>query len=206
MEQATQLPETLRRLGVLIREQGLKRSEFVNPRELAAKTALPESTVRTLLKGGAPPLDTVNDRVCARINTLAKDHLARTGKRMSDLAADIREVVGVSDYWARQVCDGKKVPSVEFLHELVEYFRVDGGEAYFTAPAADALNRVLLPVVQSLERPDADPMKALMKQLGVREIDMRRHGSMTPQELERLLRGVILSVLPPEGHKGDTRR
>lgn len=126
MEPPTQLPESLRRLNALIEEQGLNRSELLDPKEMADRTALPESTVRTLLSGGTVPADTVNDRVCARINTLANAHLDRTGRRMSDLAADIRERLGVSDYWARQVCDGKKVPSVEFLHGLVEYFAVEG--------------------------------------------------------------------------------
>lgn len=125
MEPPTHLPETLRRLDVLAEQQGLTRSDLLDPRELAAGTALPESTVRTLLRGGAAPTDKVNDRVRARLKTLADAHLARTGGRMSDLAADIRARLGVSDYWARQVCAGQKVPSIEFLHGLVEFFGVE---------------------------------------------------------------------------------
>ncbi|WP_405877190.1 hypothetical protein OG762_02010 [Streptomyces sp. NBC_01136] len=198
MEPPTQLPESLRRLNALIEEQGLNRSELLDPKEMADRTALPESTVRTLLSGGTVPADTVNDRVCARINTLANAHLDRTGRRMSDLAADIRERLGVSDYWARQVCDGKKVPSVEFLHGLVEYFAVEGGEAFFTMPAADVLDRVLRPVLQKLENPESDPVQALMAKYGVRDMDLRQHGSMTPEQLDRLLEGVIRSVVPPQ--------
>lgn len=208
VESPTHLPETLRRLDALAEEQGLARSALLDPRELAARTALPERTVRTLLKGGTAPADKVNDRVCARLRTLADAHLARTGGRMSDLAADIRERLGVSDYWARQVCAGKKVPSVEFLHGLVEFFGVEGGEAFFTAPAADALDRVLLPVLRELEGPDGqrDPIRALMDRYGVKATDLRRHGAVTPEQLDRLLEGVIRSAVPQEAYEGDTVR
>ena len=199
-EPPTHLPETLRRLGTLAEEQGLTRSDLLDPRELAARTALPESTVRILLSGGATPADKVNDRVRARLRTLADAHLARTGGRMSDLAADVREHLGVSEYWARQVCAGKKVPSVEFLHGLVEFFGVEGGEAFFTAPAADALERVLLPALRTLERrsEQPDPVRALMDRYGVEAADLRRHGAMTPEQLDRLLEGVIRSAVPHE--------
>ncbi|MEU2711971.1 hypothetical protein [Streptomyces sp. NPDC007205] len=199
MESPSQLHETLRRLTALIEEQGLKRSELLDPRALAARTALPETAVRILLKGGPPPADTVNDRVRARIKALSDAHLTRTGRRMSDLAADIGSRLGVSDYWARQVCDGKKVPSVEFLHGLVEYFRVEGGEAFFTAPADEALNRALLPALVRLENPHTDPVQALMDRYGVKTTDLRMNGSLTRGQLERLLEGVFRSVLPPEG-------
>ncbi|MFI6655971.1 hypothetical protein ACIBL8_10740 [Streptomyces sp. NPDC050523] len=199
-EPPTHLPETLRRLGALAEEQGVTRSDLLDPRELAARTALPESTVRTLLAGGATPVDKVNDRVRARLRTLTEAHLARTGGRMSDLTADVREHLGVSEYWARQVCAGKKVPSVEFLHGLVEFFGVEGGEAFFTAPAADALERVLLPALRTLERrsEQPDPVRALMDRYGVQAADLRRHGAMTPEQLDRLLEGVIRSAVPHE--------
>jgi hypothetical protein len=145
VEPPTQLPETLRRLDALIKEQGLERSELLNPQELAARTFLPEDTVHTLLAGGIPPADTVNDRVRARIKAMADDYLTRTGKRMSGLASSISRQLGVSAFWARQVCTGEKVPSVELLHGLVGFFEVEGGEAVFTAGAPVALNRVLLP-------------------------------------------------------------
>jgi transcriptional regulator with XRE-family HTH domain len=199
VESPTQLHETLRRISALIEHQGLNRSALLNPQELASRTALPMTTVRALLKGSPALPDTVNDRVRARLKALSNAHLARTGRRMSDLAADIGECLGVSDYWARQVCDGKKVPSVEFLHGLVEYFKVEGGEAFFTAPADEALNRVLLPVLTRLENPKTDPVQALMDRYGVKATDLRIHGSLTRDQLERLLEGVFRSVLPPEG-------
>lgn len=146
MDSASSLPMTLERLEALIESQGLNRADLFTPEELAAKTALSESTVRTLLQGGQAPADTVNERVRARIKALADAHLARTGERMSDLAGSISRQLGVSPFWARQVCAGEKVPSVELLHGLVDFFRIDDhvGEAFFTAPAAEALNRALL--------------------------------------------------------------
>ncbi|CAL9519581.1 hypothetical protein [Streptomyces griseomycini] len=201
MEARTTLTETLRRLDTLMAEQGRKAEELLDPRELAARTALPESTVRTLLAGGAPPADTVNDRVRARIRALAHTHMSRSGGRMADLAADIHARLGVSEYWARQVCDGRKVPSVELLHGLVEFFGVEGGEAFFTASAPDALNRALLPLLERLD-PRTDPLDALMVRYGVKATDFRRHGAMTPAQLDRLLEGVIKSVVPREGDAG----
>ncbi|WP_369392736.1 hypothetical protein AB5J72_38040 [Streptomyces sp. CG1] len=201
MESPTQLHETLRRVTALIEEQGFQRSDLLNPQGLAARTALPQTIVRILLEGGTPPTDTVNDRVRARIKALSDAHLTRTGRRMSDLAADIGNCLGVSGYWARQVCDGKKVPSVELLHGLVEYFKVEGGEAFFTAPADEALNRALLPVLDRLANPNTDPVQALMDRYGVKTTDLRMHGSLTREQLERLLEGVFRSVLPPEGEE-----
>ena len=198
MASPSPLSETLRRLDRVVQEEGV-RSKLLDAAELARRTALPVSTVRSLLQGGTPPDDSVNDRVRTRIAALAEAEMAATGKRMSDLASDISERLGVSGYWARQVCDGKKVPSVELLHGLVEYFGVEGGEAFFTAPAADALNRVLLPVLHGLEEPENDPVLALMDRYGVRSADLRAHGSLTREQLERLLEGVLRSVVPPDG-------
>ncbi|CAM5655482.1 hypothetical protein ACFUV2_28030 [Streptomyces pilosus] len=192
------LSETLRRLDKAIQEKGI-RSNLLDVEKLAAKTALPTSTVRTLLQGGTPPDDSVNDRVRTRIAVLARANMAATGQRMSDLASDISQRLGVSGYWARQICDGKKVPSVELLHGLVEYFEVEGGEVFFTASAADALNRALLPLLHKLEHPESDPVLALMDRYGVRSTDLRMHGSLTREQLERLLEGVLRSVVPPEG-------
>lgn len=192
------LAETLRRLDAAVQEKGV-RSDLLDVAELAARTALPASTVRTLLRGGAPPEDSVNDRVRARIAALARAGMTTTGTRMSDLASDISRRLGVSGYWARQVCDGKKMPSVELLHGLVEYFGVEEGEAFFTAPAADALNRALLPLLHRLEHPESDPVLALMDRYGVDSADLRVHGSLTREQLERLLEGVLRSVVPPEG-------
>ncbi|MGW7337411.1 hypothetical protein [Streptomyces sp. NPDC054808] len=198
MASPSPLSETLRRLDRVMQEKE-DRSRLLDAAELARRTALPVSTVRSLLQGGTPPDDSVNDRVRTRIAALAEAEMAATGKRMSDLASDISERLGVSGYWARQVCDGKKVPSVELLHGLVEYFGVEEGEAFFTAPAADALNRVLLPVLHGLEEPENDPVLALMDRYGVRSADLRAHGSLTREQLERLLEGVLRSVVPPDG-------
>ncbi|WKX17501.1 MULTISPECIES: hypothetical protein [unclassified Streptomyces] len=197
MASPSPLSETLRRLDRVVQEKE-DRSKLLDAAELARRTALPVSTVRSLLQGGTPPDDSVKDRVRMRIAALAEAEMAATGKRMSDLASDISERLGVSGYWARQVCDGKKVPSVELLHGLVEYFGVEEGEAFFTAPAADALNRVLLPVLHGLEEPENDPVLALMDRYGVRSADLRAHGSLTREQLERLLEGVLRSVLPPD--------
>ncbi|AZM74408.1 hypothetical protein D1J63_05185 [Streptomyces sp. KPB2] len=198
MASPSPLNETLRRLDRVVQEKEV-RTKLLDAVELARRTALPVSTVRSLLQGGTPPDDSVNDRVRTRIAALAEAEMAATGKRMSDLASDISERLGVSGYWARQVCDGKKVPSVELLHGLVEYFGVEEGEAFFTAPAADALNRVLLPVLHGLEEPENDPVLALMDRYGVRSADLRAHGSLTREQLERLLEGVLRSVVPPDG-------
>ncbi|MGW1171935.1 hypothetical protein [Streptomyces sp. NPDC002550] len=145
--ESTPLPETLQRLDSLIKQEGLNRSEILSPRALATKTALSESTVCTLLQGSQAPAETVNERVRSRIKALADRHLARTGQRMSDLAGSISRRLGVSAFWARQVCAGDKVPSVELLHGLVDFFKVEGGEAFFTAPAPEALNRALLTIL-----------------------------------------------------------
>jgi hypothetical protein len=151
-DSAPSLPETLERIEALIAERNLRRSDLLDARSLAARTALPEATVSTLLAGGTVPADTVNDRVRARISTLARADLTRSpDRRMSDLAGEVSRRLGVSEYWARQVCEGKKVPSVELLHGLVEFFGVEGGEAFFTAPAHEALRRALQRVLATLE-------------------------------------------------------
>ncbi|WP_404959626.1 hypothetical protein [Streptomyces sp. 147326] len=187
MGPAPSLHTTLERLEVLVQERKMSRSELLDPEELAARTALPEETVRILLRGGEPPLDTVGERVRARVKALADAHLARTGTRMSDLAGGISRELGVSAFWARQVCSGEKVPSVEFLHGLVGFFGVGGGEAFFTAPAPEALNRALLPVLAAL-RPaqegleDAlDPMASVrLEYEDVRGIALRRARDLPP--------------------------
>src|SRR5690349_24679945 len=113
---------TLARLEALLEERGMNRSQVLDTGELAAKAALPEGTVAVLLGGGHIPADTVAARVSARIKILTDAYLARTGKPMSDLAGSISRQLGVSSFWARQVCSGDKVPSVELLHGLVGFF------------------------------------------------------------------------------------
>ncbi|MGW8065211.1 hypothetical protein ACVV2G_23825 [Streptomyces ziwulingensis] len=121
MESYTSLARTVRRLDRAIDEQGLARSESLNPSVLAAGTALPESVVRHLLAGREPPDDTVNERVCGRIKALSDAYLRRHGKILKDLAAEVSARTGISDVWARAVCDGKKTPNVELLHHLVGF-------------------------------------------------------------------------------------
>lgn len=149
VDSASPLPATLKRLEALIQHRGLKRSDLFTVEELVQATALPENVIRSLLQGRKLPADTVGDRVRARIKALADAHLSANGERMSDLASKVSAKLDVSPYWARQVCSGEKVPSVELLHGLVGFFGIEdrGGEAFFTAPASEALNRVLLTVL-----------------------------------------------------------
>ncbi len=121
---------------------------------------------------------------------------------------------GVSDVWARAVCDGKKTPNVELPHHLVGFFGVDGGESFFTAPADEALDRVLLSVVRKLEDPgldpgaavaEVDPVAALPDRYGVVSADLRLQGSVPRAQLERLPEGVLRSVLPQEPDRDSTQ-
>ncbi|MGW0822575.1 hypothetical protein [Streptomyces sp. NPDC002845] len=207
---APSLSETLAHIEALIQEQNLQRSVLLNVKELAAKTALPETTVSTLLKGGTPPADMVNDRVRARIRALAQADLTRTAdRRMSDLASAVSRQLGVSDYWARQVCEGKKVPSVELLHGLVDFFGVDGGEAFFTAPAPEALNRVLQPIVaaqQSVpERPEAatDPLAETLEQFDDVRGAALRQARKLPEERWKVLNATLKALLEVDEAEGD---
>ncbi|GAA0634653.1 hypothetical protein GCM10009535_08180 [Streptomyces thermocarboxydovorans] len=187
------LAETLRRLRAHVGEDGL------DPADLAVRTALPEHVVRALLRGEEGPADTVEERVCERIRTLAEAHVVRTGRRPADLVSEIAARLGISQVWARRLLKGEKLPNVPLLHGLADFFDVDGGEVFFTAPAADALNRTLLPLLEKYENPAADPVQALLRKYGVRAADLRSHGCLTPEQFETLLEGVIKSVLPPEG-------
>ncbi|WP_329008188.1 hypothetical protein [Streptomyces sp. NBC_01601] len=195
------LAESLARLDALISKHGLDRDELLDPDDLAQRTALPAETVRSLLVGGRPPDETVNDRVRSRVRTLAAARLASTKRRMADLAAELHDELGVSEMWARSVCDGKKVPNIELLHALVRFFGVEG-EAFFTLPADDALSRELQKVLGEIEN---DPVVALMDQYGVRSTDLRMHGSVPRRQLERLLEGVFRSVAPEPEDGGESR-
>ncbi|WP_424217273.1 hypothetical protein ACN20G_34885 (plasmid) [Streptomyces sp. BI20] len=191
------LPETLRRLDALIDERGLVRSELLDVAALAERTALDARTVRDLLAGRQAPADSVDDRVRSRLKALSDAWLARTGRPMSELAHRVSQRSGISAYWARLLCTGRKVPSLRTLEGLVAFFGVEGREAFFTAPADEALNRALLPLLGSSAGPPAgpeqEPLLALMRKHGVRAVDLRR-ASMTPEQLERVLVGVLHSV------------
>ncbi|MFC5220048.1 hypothetical protein [Streptomyces coerulescens] len=197
MESAPPLSETLRRLELLIRERGLNRSDVLNPQVLAAETALPEEFVHLLLQGRPVPEETVNERVCTRLKAVAEAHMARTRTRPAELVADLHRRLGISEYWARQICDGKKVPNIDLLHRLVRYFGITAGEPFFTDGADEALNRVLLPIQRRLE-PEGDSLDALLARHGVVQTDLRMHGSLNPEQ-RKLLAGVLLSVLSQEG-------
>lgn len=197
------LHATLQRLEAIIEEQGLSRSRVLNPKELSTRTALPEPTVRALLRGKLPPSDTVNERVRARIKYLADAYLARSGKPMAELAGSIHRELGVSPFWARQVCSGEKMPSVELLHGLVGYFAVPEGEAFFTAPAPEALNRALQPVLTCLEREhqqtereasDEPPAHSWQQHEDVRSIALRQAQHL-PQEQWNVLNATLKALL-----------
>ncbi|MET9078229.1 hypothetical protein ABZX95_40250 [Streptomyces sp. NPDC004232] len=201
MDPVQPLPATLERLEALAQERGLKPSALLDSKELAVRTALSETVVRTLLQGGEAPADTVNDRVRTRIKALADTYLTQTGKRMSDLCSSISQQLGVSAFWARQVCSGEKVPSVELLHGLVNYFRIEGGEAFFTAPASESLNRALLPVLAALQSaqdsPEAvvDPLAAALSRYDdVRGIALRQAHDL-PQERWNVLTATLNALL-----------
>lgn len=197
------LPETLQRLDRLIADQGLDRSEILSPERLAAQTALPVATVRTLLDGGTVAEGDVADRVCSRVQTLADAYMARANMKKPDLLREMVSQLGISPYWARLICEGKKTPNVEVLHGLVKFFEIGpSGEAFFTDAAPDALNRVLLPVVQRYENPQQDPLEALLEKYNVKAADFRHYGTVTPEQLEALFAGVLKSVMP----EGDPNR
>ncbi|MFI1370225.1 hypothetical protein [Streptomyces griseochromogenes] len=200
------LPETFRRLNALIEEQKLDRSELLDPEVLATRTALPVATVRTLLRGGDALEDSVAERVCARIKVLSDAYLsARPGQTRAQLVNEIAEALGVSKPWARQVCEGRKLPNVTLLHQLVQFFEVDAstGEAFFTAAAPDALNRALRDILTKYENPERDPLQALLARYGVKAADMRLHdSSITPEQLESLLEGVFQSLKPKGDREG----
>ncbi|MER5450561.1 hypothetical protein ABT052_37090 [Streptomyces sp. NPDC002766] len=151
MEPNSPLHATLRRLDELTREQRLNQSDALAPDALSAATGLPERSICLLLQGHAPSHDTVEERVCSRLKAVADAYMARTGKRMSELAAEVSQRLGISEVWARQICVGKKVPNVGHLHHLARFFGVEGGEPFFTAPADEALNRALQPILARLE-------------------------------------------------------
>lgn len=209
------LPETLRRLTALIEEQQLDRAHLLDPERLAARTALAPETVRTLLQGGRAPAESVDERVCARIKALTDAQVAGAGdseaerattrKSRAQLVNELAQTLGVSKPWARQVSEGKKVPNVTLLHQLVKFFNVDvsTGESFFTAEAPDALNRELTSILTRYETPDSDPIKQLLEQFGVQAVDTRQHGdaSITPEQLGAILAGVFQS-LQTKGDQG----
>ncbi len=79
MEPYVLLPRTLRRLERAADARGLDRTDFLDPALLAARTALPESTVRDLPDGRTPRQGTVDERDCGRLKALSDAYLRRHG-------------------------------------------------------------------------------------------------------------------------------
>jgi len=50
------------------------------------------------------------------------------------------------------------------------------------------------------------PILALMDRYGVKATDLRRHGTMTPEQPDRLMEGVIRSAVPQQAGEGGTAR
>ncbi|MFJ5265296.1 hypothetical protein ACIQAC_33000 [Streptomyces sp. NPDC088387] len=128
--------------------------------------------------------------------------MARTNKPMSELATGISQQLGVSTFWARQVCTGEKVPSVAFLHGLVGFFgKSQYGEAFFTAPAADALDRALQPVLATLEPAAANQTRAgeAAATAGTEHDDVRgialRQARNLPPERWKVLNATLTALL-----------
>lgn len=185
------LPDTLRRL----RGHGARRD--LDPKKLAAKTALPEEVVRALLQGKDLPQQKVEERVCARIAAVAEAYRVRTKTRPAELVSEVADRLQITTVWARKLLTGEKMPNVTLLDELVDFFEIEGGQKFFTAPPAEALNRVLLLALRKYEDPNADPMTALLAKHGV-SADLRAHGVVTTDELEKFVVDLIRSVVPPE--------
>ncbi|MFG3103688.1 hypothetical protein ACGFZL_24635 [Streptomyces sp. NPDC048182] len=179
MEPDPPLADTLNQLHTLLQQRGIHPADVLDPQKLSAQTALPEDTVRALLEGRRPPPDTVSERVRNRIKALADAHLAHTGRPMSDLAAHISRQLGISTYWARQVCAGQKMPSVELLHGLVTVFHIDQGETFFTRPAPQALHHTLQHLLTTLKPPT--PPTTTATPHDIRGIALRQAHNLPPE-------------------------
>lgn len=169
------LSETLDRLEALLKEQELDRGDALKVDELAFATALPKETVQALLDRKPVPEDTLEDRVCARIAALAASYIDTTGKRAADVRREVAAAMGRSPEWARQLLAGQSMPNLPNFLALRSYFEqalnLDIDEAFFTAPADEALNRALQPIVDRLG--GYDPLAAVLAELQVARIDHR---------------------------------
>lgn len=145
------LPHTLARLDALAARTGADRGQLLDMTALSERTALGEDVVRTLLDGGEPPGDRIDDRVRGRVRALHTAYLARSGKRTVDVCKEVAERLSISPEWARQLLLGKKMPNVPDLTELAAFFGVEEGVRFFTDPAAAVLDRELRRVLADLE-------------------------------------------------------
>ncbi|WP_159767162.1 transcriptional regulator [Streptomyces sp. HM190] len=150
------LPRTLARLDVLAARSGTERGRLLDVAALSERTALGEDVVRTLLDGGEPPGDRIDDRVRGRVRALHTAYLARGGKRTVDVCREVAERLSISPEWARQLLLGKKMPNVPDLTELAAFFGVEEGVRFFTDPAAAVLDRELRRVLEGLEGQERD--------------------------------------------------
>ncbi|MFJ7047726.1 transcriptional regulator [Streptomyces sp. JV178] len=145
------LPRTLARLDALAARTGADRGQLLDVSALSERTALGVDVVRTLLDGGEPPGDRIDDRVRGRVRALHTAYLARSGKRTVDVCKEVAERLSISPEWARQLLLGKKMPNVPDLTELAAFFGVEEGVRFFTDPAAAVLDRELRRVLEGLE-------------------------------------------------------
>ncbi|GAB2928641.1 transcriptional regulator [Streptomyces heilongjiangensis] len=150
------LPRTLARLDLLAARSGTERGRLLDVAALSERTALGEDVVRTLLDGGEPPGDRIDDRVRGRVRALHTAYLARGGKRTVDVCREVAERLSISPEWARQLLLGKKMPNVPDLTELAAFFGVEEGVRFFTDPAAAVLDRELRRVLEGLEGQEGD--------------------------------------------------
>lgn len=184
------LPETLRRLRTHAEEPG------PDSRELAARTALPEDTVRALPRGPGVPPGTVEERVCARVRTPAAAQVARRRTRPGDPVTEIAGRLGTSQLWARKPPRGEKTPDVTLPHGLAAFLGVAEGEAFFTAPPADALDRVPRARPARRGHPAPGPIRVLTDGHAVADAGPRRDGAVAPERPAQPHAGLIRSVLP----------
>jgi transcriptional regulator with XRE-family HTH domain len=168
------LPRTLARLDALTARTGADRGQLLDVCALSERTALGEDVVRTLLDGGEPPGDRIDDRVRGRVRALHTAYLARSGKRTVDVCKEVAERLSISPEWARQLLLGKKMPNVPDLTELAAFFGVEEGVPFFTDPAAAVLDRELRRVLEGLEGDGAEgPLVEFATRHGVVTLALR---------------------------------
>jgi transcriptional regulator with XRE-family HTH domain len=168
------LPRTLARLDALTARTGAERGQLLDVCALSERTALREDVVRTMLDGGEPPGDRIDDRVRGRVRALHTAYLARSGKRTVDVCKEVAERLSISPEWARQLLLGKKMPNVPDLTELAAFFGVEEGVRFFTDPAAAVLDRELRRVLEGLEGDGAEgPLVEFATRHGVVTLALR---------------------------------
>ncbi|MDT0572550.1 transcriptional regulator [Streptomyces sp. DSM 3412] len=181
------LAETLARLDVRIAQTGADRGRLLDAGALAERTALGEDEVRTLLDGGTPVPDRVDDRVRRRLRAVHEAYVARSGKRAGEVGREVAERLSISPEWARQLLLGRKMPNVPDLTELAEFFGIEEGVRFFTDPAATVLHRELGRVLAGLDggADDDGPLVEFATRHGVVTLALRGQ-RLTPRKQEAL--------------------